>query len=119
MGVYSKFIDGIPSQYLAQAQLPGSGVGQSAGAGSPFNNYDAGIVVVVFLVAILVAIVLIGAFLLVNIGLLSKRPEDRTLVTRKPSDLGVLKNTVWPEAPYEENVLPAEEDENQALKKTG
>jgi hypothetical protein len=95
-------------------QLPGSGPGHSAGAGSPFTSYDAGLVAYAFIAAVLVFGLLGGAFLIINLGLLSKRPEDRT-GKRTPSDLGILKHRVWPEVPYERAALPAEEeDELQA-----
>jgi hypothetical protein len=89
---------------------PGSGVGHSVGAGSPFSTYTAGVAAFVFMAGALVAILLIGGFLVVNLGMLSKRPEDRT-GKRDPSDVGILKHTAWPEAPYSQNQLPAEEED--------
>jgi hypothetical protein len=94
----------------AQAATPGGGVGQSAGAGSPFNTYMAGVAIYVLIIGFLVAIMLIGGFLIVNLGLMSKRPEDH-IGKRTPSDVGILKNNLWPEVPYLKNSLPAEEDD--------
>jgi hypothetical protein len=48
-------------------------------------------------------------FLILNLGLLSKRPEDRT-GHRDPSDLEVFQNQVWPNAEEDKAVLPAAED---------
>ncbi len=95
-------------------ELPGSGVGHSAGAGSPFSDYVAGVAIYVLLVGFLVAGLLIGAFLIINLGLMSKRPGDR-IGGRTPSDLGILKENVWPEDPYVENTLPAELEEAQRV----
>jgi hypothetical protein len=41
---------------------PGSGVGQSVGAGSPFNDYVAGVAIAMLLVTLLVVVLLLGAF---------------------------------------------------------
>lgn len=95
------------------AQLPGSGVGGSAGAGSPFSTYTAGVLVYGILVGLLVSSLLLSAFLILNLGLLSKRPEDR-VGSRTPSDLGILKSEIWPESPYEKTSLPAEEEERDS-----
>ena len=93
-------------------QLPGSGVGNSAGAGSPFSDYTAMAVGMALLAGVLVGIMLAGGFLIVNLGMLSKRPEDR-IGKRDPSDVGILKYNVWPEAPYSKNQLPAEEEDDE------
>ena len=93
-----------------QSAAPGASVGQSAGAGSPFSNYMAGVTIYVLLVGFLVAILLIGGFLIVNLGLMSKRPEDH-IGKRTPSDVGIFKNNMWPEVPYLKRSLPAEEDD--------
>ncbi len=92
------------------AELPGTGVGESLGAGSPFTNYTAAVVIYVLLAGVLITGLLIGAFLLINLGLLSKRQEDR-VGQRDPSDLEILKTGVWPEEPEVPQLLPAEEDE--------
>src|SRR5690349_16709204 len=91
---------------------PGSGIGQSAGAGSPFTNYTAGVAIFTLLVGFLVTSLLIGGFLVLNIGLLSKRPEDR-IGNRTPSMPGILKTEIWPEEPYKEFSLPAEEEDEE------
>lgn len=90
-------------------QLPGSGVGHSSGAGSPFSDYTAGVVVYVLLTAFLVFVLLFGAFLVLNLGMMSKRAEDRT-GKRDPSEVGILKSNIWPPAPFEKAQLPAEEE---------
>jgi hypothetical protein len=95
---------------LIWAELPGSGVGESLGAGSPFTSYTAAVVVYVLLAAVLITGLLIGAFLLINLGLLSKRREDR-VGHRDPSDATILQGEVWPDEPAEFTVLPAEEQE--------
>lgn len=89
----------------------------SSGAGSPFSAFDGRVLIYGLLVAFLVFGLLAGAFLIINIGLLSKRPEDR-VGKRTPSDLGILKNRVWPEVPYEVHTLPAEEDEESSRVET-
>ncbi len=95
----------------------GTGVGHaanplppnSAGAGTPFTTYTGGVVMYVLLTTFLVLTLLGGAFVVINVGMMSKREEDRT-GGRTPSDVGILKHNVWPEAPYERHHLPAEED---------
>jgi hypothetical protein len=94
----------------AASQLPGSGPGHSSGAGSPFSDYDARLVVYGLLIGALVVGLLVGAFLVLNLGLLSKRPEDH-IGKRAPSDLGFFKNEIWPEEPRLKYTLPAEEDD--------
>lgn len=86
--------------------------GNSMMAGSPFTDYTAGVVAYVLMTGFLVATLLIGGFLILNLGLLSKRKEDR-IGGRTPSDVGILKSTVWPEEPDESPTLPAEEDEDR------
>lgn len=111
------FLDQIDVQWVALIQsvsnLPGSGVGHSVGAGSPFTDYTARVVSYVFLTGFLVSILLIGGILLLSLGLMSKRPEDQ-VGDRNPSDSGILKNTSWPPAPYEKRTLPAEEEEKKS-----
>ncbi len=85
-------------------------MGESLGAGSPFTNYTAAVVIYVLLAGVLITGLLLGAFLLINLGLLSKRQEDRT-GHRDPSDLGVLRGEVWPQEPEERTRLPAEEND--------
>lgn len=78
-------------------------------AGSPFNDYAASVALYVLMVGGLVAVLMIGGFLALNIGLLSKRAEDR-IGGRTPSDVGILKHSVWPDLPDEKATLPAEAD---------
>ncbi len=93
-----------------QAGIAGGGVGESLGAGSPFTSYTAAAVVYVLIASVLITGLLLGAFLIINLGLLSKRQEDR-VGHRDPSDLGILKTGLWPEEPEDTAVLPAEESE--------
>lgn len=78
-------------------------------AASPFTDYTAAAIAWTLMVAFLVAVLLIGGILIVNLGLMSKRPEDH-IGRRTPSDVGILKHTVWPEEASEKRLLPAEED---------
>jgi hypothetical protein len=98
------------SIWAASQQLPGGGPGQSAGAGSPFTTYDAGVAIYMLLIAGLVTVLLIGGFLILNYGMMSKRPNDR-YGKRTPSEPAFFKNQMWPPEPYEQNQLPAEEDD--------
>ena len=75
---------------------------------SPFTDYTASVLIYGLLVAFLVITLLAGGFLVLNLGLLSKRKEDR-VGGRTPSDVGILKHSNWPEEPYDEVKLPAEE----------
>lgn len=81
-----------------------------SGAGSPFNDYTAGVIVYVLLTAFLVTLLVGGGILIVNLGLMSKRSRDR-IGGRTPSDVAILKNNMWPEAPYEQRKFPAEDEE--------
>lgn len=63
----------------------------------------------VLLVGVLVATLLIVGFLIVNLGMLSKRREDR-IGRRDPSDVPVLKSQVWPEEDDRSPTLPAVDD---------
>jgi hypothetical protein len=64
--------------------------------------------------AALVFTLLAGAFLVLNLGLLSKRKEDR-VGGRTPSDLGILKQGIWPEEAPRTLQLPADDEEEQGL----
>lgn len=80
---------------------------------APFTDYDAQVAVYVLLVGFLVTVLLVGGMLILNLGLMSKRAEDR-VGGRNPSDVGFLKNALWPEEPYYARSLPAEEDEDSS-----
>jgi hypothetical protein len=81
-------------------------------AESPFTNYTAGVVAYVLATGFLVALLLIGGLLILNLGLLSKRKEDR-VGGRTPSDVGILQhNPPWAEPSGKERHLPAEEDDD-------
>lgn len=74
------------------------------------SDYTTAAVVQVLLIGVLVATLLIGGILVVSLGMMSKRPEDRT-GRRNPSDVGILQDVCWPEQPTEPQKLPAAEDE--------
>jgi hypothetical protein len=94
---------------------PEGEAGHAAGiAGAGLSDYTARVAIYVLLVGVLVAVVLIGGFLIVNLGLMSKRPEDR-VGGRTPSDLGLLKSQVWPEEPYQAKALPAEDLDSERI----
>src|SRR4051812_7725348 len=81
-------------------------------ASSPFTDYTASVVTVVLLIGGLVVLLLGGGLLVLNIGLFSKRREDR-VGGRTPSDLGVLRNMAWPEDEDNDRHLPAEEPDEE------
>ena len=83
-------------------------------AGSPLNNYTISVMGYMILIGFLVTVLLGGAFVVLNVGLLSKREEDKTGM-RDPSDVGVLKAQLWPEEDSRRPILPAEEDEDQQV----
>jgi hypothetical protein len=103
---------------MLSAQAAGQGAGtQPSGfggtkysmmAGSPFTDYTAGVVEYVLIIGFLVATLLIGGLLVVNLGLMSKREEDQ-IGGRTPSDVGLLKNTRFPHEEEPEAILPAED----------
>lgn len=77
-------------------------------AASPFTDYTASVTIYVIAIGVLVAFLLIGGLLVVNLGLMSKREEDRT-GSRTPSDVGILKDTLWPAETEPTAILPAED----------
>jgi hypothetical protein len=96
---------------------PGSGY---MAADSPMSNYTAKALGWGLGVGALVALLLAGAFLVVNVGLISKREEDRT-GTRDPSDVAV-RNLAFPGEHAPRRVFPAldsERDEEDALLEAG
>jgi hypothetical protein len=107
---------GDPGQQAAgtasQRQSPGSPA--ATPADSPMTQYTARAVGIVLIIGVLVTALLGGAFLILNLGLLSKRREDR-IGERTPSDLGILKSQFWPQEPDDHRVLPAMEDEEEGI----
>ncbi|MCM2322952.1 MAG: hypothetical protein NDJ90_06785 [Oligoflexia bacterium] len=98
---------------LAQDRGGGGPIGT---APAPLSDYTAAVVGYVLLVGFLVSLLLIGGILIVNLGLMSKRPEDRR-GGRTPSDVGLLRGNTWvQEEPDRTAKLPAEEDE-EALRR--
>jgi hypothetical protein len=85
---------------------------------SPMSDYTVSVVVQVLLIGVLVSVLLIGGILALNLGMLSKRPEDR-IGGRTPSDVGFLKETNWPEEPSTRSTLPAQEDETEGVRIPG
>jgi hypothetical protein len=77
-------------------------------AESPFTDYTAGVLIFGLITAFLVSVLLIGGFLILNLGLMSKRAEDR-VGSRDPSDVDILSNISWPQVAYIKKVLPAED----------
>lgn len=77
-------------------------------AASPFTDYTAAVAIYVIAIGVLVAFLLIGGLLAVNLGLMSKREEDR-VGSRTPSDVGILKDTIWPNEAEPPAILPAED----------
>ena len=101
----------------APGNAPGTASGQvvrqaASGAGNPFNSYMGAVAGEVILIGFLVACLLIGGMLVLNLGFLSKRIEDRT-GGRNPSDVGILKHTMWPEEQPSKAVFPAEEEDSE------
>lgn len=92
---------------LAEVAPAAAPLSQS-GAGSPFGDFTAGAVVYALLTGFLVTVLIGGGILVLNLGLLSKRSRDR-IGGRNPSDVAILKNSTWPEAPYEQRRFPAED----------
>jgi hypothetical protein len=77
------------------------------------SSYTSAAVIQVLLIGVLVTFLLLGAFLVLNLGLMSKRDEDR-VGGRTPSDVGFLKNTNWPQEKEERRRLPADDEETAA-----
>jgi hypothetical protein len=82
----------------------------SMAAGSPFSDYTAAAVIYVLIIGLLFSVLIGGGLLILNLGLMSKREEDR-IGGRNPSDVAILKGNVWPEQREVKRILPAEEDE--------
>jgi hypothetical protein len=74
------------------------------------SDYTAAAVIQVMIIGFLVSVLLIGGILIVNLGLMSKRPEDR-VGGRTPSDVGFLQGSNWPTHEKDRRRLPADEDE--------
>ena len=80
-------------------------------AASPFTDFTMGAIIYVLMIGVLVAVMLLGGFLMLNLGMLSKREQDHT-GGRNPSDVGVLKGSMWPPEPDRSPILPAEEEDS-------
>lgn len=84
----------------------GAAGGTIATVASPMSDYTASAVIYVLLIGVLVATLLIGGLLILNLGLMSKRSVDRRGGI-DPSDVDILRTTVWPEEEARYPVLPA------------
>src|ERR1700756_5333450 len=83
-------------------------------ANSPFTVYTAGAVGYVLITVVLILTLLIGAFLVVNLGMMSRREEDQKYKKGpEPSDLGILKGERFNEVKNVRPILPAEEEEQK------
>jgi hypothetical protein len=91
--------------------VPSPGSGPMA-ADSVFSDFDARMVVFILMAGVLVTILIGGGILVVNLGMLSRRDQDK-VGGRVPSDVGLLKNSVWPEEHEEQNVFPAREEKKR------
>lgn len=69
-----------------------------------------GAIAYVLVIGALVVILLGGGLLVLNLGLMSKRDQDH-VGGRTPSDVGILKNSIWPRERENAPILPAEESE--------
>lgn len=78
-------------------------------ANSPFTVYTAGAVGYVLVAMVLILALLIGAFLVVNLGMMAKRPEDQRRGKPEPSDIGILKGERFG-IENERRILPSEEE---------
>jgi hypothetical protein len=98
----------VPDTAMPGPQAPTN----SMMAGSPVTPYTAAVMGYMIWIGILISVLLIGGFLVVNIGLLSKREED-DIGHRDPSDVGLLASSMWPKEEQFRPVLPAEDEEDQ------
>lgn len=88
-------------------------------ANSPFTVYTAGVVGYVLLTIVLVLTLLVGAFLVVNLGMMSRREQDEQYkTTPEPSDLGILKGERFNRIVNERPKLPAEPEPGDRAKET-
>lgn len=78
------------------------------------TEYTIAAITYVLIAGFLVATLLIGGFLILNLGLMSKRESDR-IGGRAPSDVGILKTTLWPQEPSGRLTLPAIEDDEEYI----
>ena len=123
---FSWFLSAAASSWLAlslaavnlYAQVPDTAMPgpqdpiNSMMAGSPVTPYTAAVMGYMIWIGVLVSVLLIGGFLFINIGLLSKRDED-DVGHRDPSDVGLLENSMWPKEKHFRPRLPAEDEEDQ------
>jgi hypothetical protein len=110
MWAFSFFGDLFPSAVTAT----GTWVKSPAQNVWGLNDYTAGAVIYIIMIGGLVSLLIAGGILVVNLALMSKRAEDH-VGGRVPSDVGLLKNTTWPEVPYLELELPAEPTDMGAM----
>ena len=95
-------------------------LGDSVGAGSPLGEFAFAAILQVLLVGVLAVTLVGGGILVINLTMMSRRPQDWTGSHREPSNLGFFKHETWPHEAYDENILPAKTDEEVAeLEKRG
>jgi hypothetical protein len=78
------------------------------------TDYTIAAITYVLIAGFLVSTLLIGGFLILNLGLMSKREQDR-VGGRTPSDVGILKTTLWPDERDDRLTLPAMEDDQEYI----
>ena len=73
--------------------------------------------VVILIIGVLVITLLVGAFLIVNLAMMTRRRRDLPGDTQEPSDVGILENERFASARARDirPKLPSEEDEDQVL----
>ena len=96
-----------------QAAIPPY-LGDAAGAGSPLGEFAFAAIVQVLLIGFLAVTLVGGGILIINLTMMSRRPQDWTGSHRDPSNLGFFKHETWPQEPYDENILPAKTEEEEA-----
>jgi hypothetical protein len=105
----------LPADLLSQATeaLNQQITSHQATAPALFSPYAAHMLFYVVIIGFLVMLVLVGGFLVVNLGMMSKRDDDH-VGGRTPSDVGVLQDMIWPQKPIPKWTLPAEPDPEEA-----
>ena len=82
-------------------------------AESLFSDYTAAAVAAALVVGALVVILVGGGLLILNLGLMSKRPEDR-VEAPEPGDVRLLQSTLHPGFEESERLkLPAQDQDDE------
>ncbi len=77
----------------------------------PGGAYEAGYI---FLLSALLGTLFGGAFIVINFGLMSKRPHDHVGEQTTPSDVQILSGQLWQNDTYYERTLPAADNDEGA-----